>query len=158
MNLLALDPANMCGWALYKNGKVTSGTWDLSPKKLVRYEGGGVRFYRMRNKINDIHKKSKLDCIAYEEVRRHLGTEAAHSYGGYRAAIGAWCEEQNPKVPYSVYSVSAIKRAAIGSGRASKEQITEAAEKKFKIKTKSDDQADALWILYLMCKEVGIEL
>ena len=155
MKIIAIDPADKCGWAMYNDGIITSGVWELRPPKLKSYEGGGMRFARLRDQLNNLEN---VDRIAYEEVRRHLGTAAAHSYGGYKAKIMSWCEEQEPKVPYGVHSVSSIKKRATGSGRASKEDVKQAAEEKFKIVCASDDESDALWILVLTCESMGIKI
>lgn len=155
MKLLAIDPADKCGWAMYNDGIITSGVWTLRPPKLKGYEGGGMRFARLMDNLNNLEN---VDRLAYEEVRRHIGTAAAHSYGGYKAKMMSWCEKQEPKVPYCVYSVSSIKKRATGNGRASKEDVKLAAEKKFNIVCASDDESDALWILVLMCEDMGIEI
>lgn len=155
MRILAIDPADSCGWALYDNGKIKSGTWDLRPSKFKSYEGGGMRFARLRDKLN---KLGKLDRLGYEAVRRHLGTAAAHNYGGYKATLMSWCEDQEPKVPYCVYNVSSIKIKATGKGRASKEEMRLAAEKRFDKKIETDDESDALWILVLMCEDASVDI
>ncbi len=51
-------------------------------------------------------------------IRRHLGTDAAHCYGGFLAVLSAWCEENN--IPYQGVNVKTIKRFITGKGNASK--------------------------------------
>lgn len=142
--LLAIDPGTHCGWAIrHPGGSIDSGVWNL---KGSRYEGGGMRYLRVRQYLNQLHSTSKIDRIAYEEVRRHMGVDAAHVYGGIIATIGAFCEEQN--IPYEGIPVSTIKMVATGKGKASKEAMIAAAQAKWPGQNVIDDnQADALWIL-----------
>ena len=39
-----------------------------------------------------------IGAIYFEEVRRHLGVDAAHVYGGLLATLTAWCEHH--QIPY----------------------------------------------------------
>ena len=158
MKVLALDPADMCGWAIYDNGIIKSGVWELSPSKLKSFEGGGIRFSRLKDKLNSVLGEGNIERISYEAVRRHKGTAAAHVYGGYRATIMSWCEEQQPKIPYGVYSVQQIKKCATGKGNSSKDAVKEAAEERFNKNIERDDESDALWILVLMCKDMGLTI
>ena len=84
------------------------------------------------------------DAIYYEDVRRHLGTDAAHVYGGYLATLQAFCCEKNIKlVPVSV---GTIKKHWTGKGNANKyEMIKEARKRGFQ--PIDDNEADALAIL-----------
>lgn len=46
-----------------------------------------------------------LSLAVFEEVRRHLGVEAAHSYGSFCGILTAWCESH--QIPYSGVAVVA---------------------------------------------------
>src|SRR5687767_6031736 len=88
--ILGIDPGTHCGWALrHGEGRVDSGVWNLAPK---RFEGGGMRWVRLRTHLRELLGASRPAILAYEEVRRHAGTTAAHIYGGIVAVIQEECE------------------------------------------------------------------
>ena len=143
--ILALDLGTKCGWALLDSaGLVYSGTWDLAPQSQRRWEGGGMRYIRF---VDFLKKLPRPDRIAYEEVRRHKGVDAAHAYGGFQAALMAWCERES--IPYEAYPVGVIKKHATGKGNAGKDAMIAAAKVKFG-EVEDDNQADALWLLDLV--------
>jgi Holliday junction resolvasome RuvABC endonuclease subunit len=146
MKVLAIDPGTSCGYAwaeanhesALRATAARSGFWDLKPH---RHEGGGMRYLRLRGYLHKIAP----NVVVYEEVRRHLGTDAAHIYGGIIGEIGSFCELHN--IPYTAIPVGTVKKHATGKGNASKEAMLEAAIKQFGSPLGSHDQADALWIL-----------
>jgi Holliday junction resolvasome RuvABC endonuclease subunit len=143
--LLALDLGTTCGWCVHSHNRFDSGVWDLRGS---RYEGGGMRFVRFREKLNLIWKGwERIDRVAYEEVRRHLGVDAAHVYGGFQAMLSAWCDDQRPPVPYEGIPVGTIKRLATGKGNANKTAVLAAAQAKWPYRNIRDhNEADACWI------------
>lgn len=148
MRILAIDPGSRCGWALSDGGKVIgSGTWDLAPQRLRRFEGGGMRYVRLRQFLNEI---SIVDRVVVEEVRRHMGVDAAHIYGGVLATVTAWCEEQG--VAYSALPVKTAKKRFTGNGNASKDDmIAEAKRRGYDVA--DDNQADALAMLLITMED-----
>lgn len=145
MRVIAIDPGTHCGYAFTDDGRAQadfSGVWNL---KGGRFEGGGMRFVRMRKYFDEL-VKDEADCrVFFEEVRRHMGVDSAHIYGGIIAVISSVCEER--LVPYQAIPVGTIKKHATGRGNASKSQMVEAAQKKFGPEVIDDNRADALWIL-----------
>lgn len=155
MNILGIDPGTHCGWALrHRDGRmISSGVWDLAPK---RHEGGGMRYIRLRTYLREILPECEM--VAYEEVRRHMGVDAAHIYGGIIAVIAAECEAR--KLPYTALPVVSIKKHATGSGNpgarkkgqkavkgSTKMAMIAAAKRKWpEISIENDNHADALWI------------
>lgn len=139
---VGLDPGTACGWAaLDAEGKrLASGVWDLSSQ---RHAGGGMRFLRARRCFVEILDTFPGAVVAYEEVRRHAGTSAAHVYGGLIAVISAECEDRG--IAYSGRPVGAVKKHATGRGNASKEMMVGAALARWGVEV-GDDEADALWI------------
>jgi len=113
---------------------------DLSSKG---HAGGGMRYLKFRQFLTAFEPIP--DVVYYELVARHEGTAAAHVYGGLRAVLMAWCEEN--KIPYTGIPVGTIKKHATGKGNASKEMMIEAARTEFGYDGDSHDEADALWIL-----------
>ena len=85
---LALDLGTTTGWALRGyDGLITSGTSSFRPS---RYDGGGMRYLRFTNWLTEIDRLSgPIAAIWFEEVRRHVGTDAAHVYGGLMATLTA---------------------------------------------------------------------
>ncbi|MBU3748789.1 MAG: hypothetical protein FGM36_16180, partial [Burkholderiaceae bacterium] len=89
--ILALDLGTTTGWALRgSDGHITSGSESFRPQ---RFEGGGMRFLRFKRWLTEIKQScASIDCLHFEEVRRHVSTDAAHAYGGFLATLTAWCE------------------------------------------------------------------
>ena len=104
--ILALDLGTTTGWALRAHdGLITSGTVSFRPS---RYDGGGMRYLRFTNWLTELDQLSgPIAAIWYEEVRRHVGTDAAHVYGGLMATLTAWAELRG--VPYQGVPVGTIK-------------------------------------------------
>ena len=140
---LALDLGTRTGWAIGdRNIAPVFGTLDL---RGGRYEGGGMRFLRFRKHLHELLAGHLLvRRVVYEEVRRHLGTDAAHVYGGLMAVLQEECELR--KLPYEGIPVGTIKKHATGKGNANKQQMLTAAACKWAF-VKDDNQADALWLL-----------
>ena len=152
MAILALDLGTSCGWALElatKTAPLVSGCWDLRPGK---FDGGGMRFVKFRNQLNLLHDANRISQVVYEGVRRHLGVDAAHIYGGLMAHLQSWCEDKS--IPYAGVSVQAIKKFATGKGNASKDEVTAAVES-WGFRPCNDDEADAIALLRL-CQVKGV--
>lgn len=149
--ILGLDLGTTTGFAVGSEAHMVSGTWNL---KQGRYDGGGMRFVKFRTRLNEMHAAYPLDCVFFEEVRRHLGTTAAHAYGGYLAVLTEWCEENG--IPYSGLPVGEIKKSFCGSGNAKKEKmIDECMRRGFD--PCDDNEADAIAIFNLALERLGVE-
>ena len=152
--VIGIDPGTHCGFAVrHPDGDMHSGVWDLSGS---RYEGGGMRYVRLHRLLCELldcidwgdQPQSEFVLVAYEEVHRHLGTAAAHIYGGIVAVITQECEQRG--VPYLGIPVGTIKKYATGRGNSGKEAMIAAALEKWPqlwtAQTISSDEADARWI------------
>jgi Holliday junction resolvasome RuvABC endonuclease subunit len=147
LNTLAIDIGTTTGWAI-SGPPIISGTISFKPK---RFEGGGMRVLRFKNWLHETITQNNIQVIYYEEVRRHMGTDAAHIYGALEGQISSQCEEL--KIPYQGIPVGTIKKHATGSGNASKDVMINTAKAAFPDQQIDDDnQADALWILDLGLK------
>ena len=84
---LALDLGTTTGWALQSGmSKLESGSVSL---RTSRYDGGGVRYLRFRGWLDSMAADAgDIAAVYFEEVRRHIGTDAAHVYGGLLATLG----------------------------------------------------------------------
>ena len=145
--ILALDLGSTTGWALRApEGQIAHGFVSF---KSQRFEGGGMRYLRFRRWLTDM--KATLaapegpGAVYFEEVRRHLGVDAAHVYGGLLATLTAWCEHH--EIPYQGVPVGTIKRHATGHGNAGKHEVITAMRALGHAVT-DDNEADALAILH----------
>ena len=143
-SILALDLGTSTGWALRTGGDaIVSGTEHFKPS---RFEGGGMRFLRFKRWLTEIKQSADgLDAVYFEEVRRHLGVDAAHAYGGFMAHLTAWCEHH--QIPYQGIPVGTIKKHATGKGNASKDDMI-AAARAHGHSPADDNEADALALLH----------
>jgi len=141
--VLALDLGTTTGWALQAaDGLITSGTVSFRPS---RYDGGGMRYLRFRGWLEQLaHDSGGLTAIWFEEVRRHVGTDASHIYGGLMATLTAWAEMRG--VPYEGVPVGTIKRHATGKGNADKAAMV-AAVRARGFSPADDNEADAIALL-----------
>ncbi len=148
--ILALDLGTKTGWAIKSQNQITSGTIEFKPS---RFEGGGMRYLRFQKWLEEINQLSHgIDQVYFEEVRRHMGVDASHAYGGFLAYLTGWCEDKNPKIPYLGIPVKAIKKHITGNGNSKKEAVIEAV-KKLGFNPKDDNEADALALLDLVTKK-----
>jgi len=143
MATLALDLGTTTGWALRGfDGLITSGTVSFRPG---RFDGGGMRYLRFSNWLSEIDQLTgTISAIWFEEVRRHVGTDAAHVYGGLMATLTAWAELRS--VPYQGVPVGTIKRHVTGKGNADKLAMIAAARARG-FSPADDNEADAIAIL-----------
>lgn len=142
--ILSLDLGTTTGWAMrMRDGDIASGVQTFKPQ---RFEGGGMRFLRFKRWLNEIKQSvDGIDLLYFEEVRRHVGVDAAHTYGGLMAHLTAWCEHHN--IPYQGIPVGTIKKYATGKGNASKEEMLTAMVKRG-FAPIDDNEADALALLH----------
>lgn len=142
MRLLAIDPANKCGWA-HSSG--ASGTWDLSVR---RDESSGMRLLRLAAKLGEIHSGVGIDVVVFEAARHSAPKMqgALVAQAEIQGQIKVWCERAN--VEYRGYSPAEIKKHATGKGNAGKDAVMEAARSRG-WNPQDDNEADALWLLDL---------
>ena len=141
--ILALDLGTKTGWAFCNShGVISSGSKSFLN---TRFESVGMRFLKFNDWLNSVNYiDGGFDIVYFESVNRHLGTAAAHAYGGYMGVLMAWCEFA--KIPYQGIGVGTIKLSACGNGRASKkDMVNKAIELGFYVG--DDNQADAIHLL-----------
>ena len=142
--ILSLDLGTVTGWAISNStGRILSGTAQFKPR---RFEGGGMRYLRFERWLNEtLSVTGDISAVYFEEVRRHIGTDAAHAYGGFLGCLTAWCEQH--KIPYEGIPVGTIKKFITGKGNASKAEMITAA-KKHDHNPEDDNEADALALIH----------
>jgi len=148
--ILALDLGTTTGWALRTpDGAITSGSQSFRPQ---RFEGGGMRFLRFKRWLTELKAHADgIDSLHFEEVRRHVSTDAAHVYGGFLATLTSWCEHH--QIPYQGVPVGTIKKHATGKGNASKDEMITAMRRLGHVPT-DDNEADALAILHWASRSI----
>jgi hypothetical protein len=170
VTVLGYDLGTQCGWArceINDDGQQMwfAGELDLRSR---RHEGGGMRFLRFRQQLKEqlagtegqtgIIVPKPVDLVVYEEVARHLGTAAAHIYGGLLAVLQAELEQR--EIPYEGVPVGTIKKHATGKGNAGKELMLEFAYANWpagsgnSIDDITHNVADALWLTDYAVNEI----
>ena len=140
--ILSLDLGTQTGWAigdLDKKLHIASGTISFKPTK---FDSKGHRFVKFWDFLDELHKKYQFNFCIYEAVRRHIGTDASHMYGGYMYHLQHWCIKKN--MEYTGIAVGAIKKHITGKGNSNKEKVIEAVKSKLNIIPTDDNQADAI--------------
>jgi len=152
--ILALDPALSCGWALGDmrggpEGRIASGTWDLHNRRGERQDPGGP-FVRLESLLDaTLRRYGKPDLLALEDwfargryaIKVHVGLIVTAEAWAWRAGF----------IPLVRYSPARIKKTS-GNGAASKDDMMRSADRYFRTKVESADEADALW-LYQLARE-----
>ena len=149
--ILALDLGTQTGWAIGGRGcNVTSGTISFKPN---RFEGGGMRYLRFANWLDELERLvDGISEVYFEEVRRHLGVDAAHAYGGFLGGLTSWCESN--QIPYLGVPVGSIKKHITGKGNAGKRKVMDAVMARGFNPT-DDNEADAIALLDLVLTQKG---
>ena len=139
------DLGTTTGWASmssFRTAAITSGTVSFKPS---RYDGGGMRYVRFRAWLDGVAADTHgIAAVHFEEVRRHLSTDAAHVHGGLLATLTAWCEQQS--IAYQGVPVGTIKRFITGRGNADKAAVIDAIRARG-YSPADDNEADAIAIL-----------
>lgn len=146
---LRLDLGTSLGWAIDDGRSITSGTVSFANR---RFEGGGMRYLRFERWLAETHVTTLFGEVAFEEVHRHRGTDAAHVYGGLLAVLTKWCEQN--AIPYEGVPVSAIKREATGKGggKGTDKDAIVVAMRARGHEPANDDEADAIALAYALRK------
>ena len=149
MRVIALDLGTRTGFAIQSGRTTISGTMDFTPK---RFESSAMRFVRFRQWITELVMDGPCH-IAFEEVRRHMGTDAAHCYGGLLAHLLEITEVNG--IACEGIPVGTIKRHATGKGNAGKPLMIDAALNRWPHQDVQDDNhADALCLLdYILTRD-----
>jgi Holliday junction resolvasome RuvABC endonuclease subunit len=139
MPILALDPATHMGWAL---SPLISGVWDLS---LKRDESTGMKFMRLRAKLNELSENYRIRLVVYEAARNaapKMQGALVHQ-AQLQAIIIDWATTAG--IESKGYSPKEIKKWATGNGNASKDAMVAFAKKRWLgVQILDDNHADAL--------------
>ena len=145
-NILGLDVATHTGWATL----TASGEWDFTPK---RDESKGMRLIRFKAKLKEICDAEDIKVITYERVSG-FHKNALIVAGELTGVLKLFCEERG--IEYRAYSAAEIKKFASKSGKASKADMVRLAKEKYEMEGNSDNQADALHLIYLTIHDLNL--
>jgi len=145
MKILALDLATQLGWADYNGELILSGTESFAVKA---GDSPGLRFLMFDIWLRDMMLSGGYDVVGYEQA--HLrGGPPTWVIVGMIAIMKKLCAEFD--VEFTDKHTGTIKKFATGHGKASKQDMIDAAESKFPYqKIIDDNQADALHLLSLV--------
>ena len=103
-----------------------TGVWNLHPP---RTGASGYRYREFDVLVRGAIISQNVNLVAYEDVKAHAGTLAAHAYGGFLAILEVACGDLG--VPLKALGVGAIKKFATGKGNADKETMVLAARRRW---------------------------
>jgi len=147
LTILTLDLGTTTGFAIQKDERISSGIKNF---KATRFQSSDRRYFNFKRWLQSIHDSFKPNVVYYEEVRKHIGVDAAHAYGGFKAILTEWC--QSNRTSYEGVHVGTIKKFITGKGNANKQKVIEAVRKRGRF-PQDDNEADALAIMYYVLEE-----
>lgn len=141
MNILCLDLGSKTGWAAFSGDSLHSGVQDFS---LKRGESPGMRFLYFEAWLTNVIRLVKPVIIVHE-MAHHRGGHATAALLGMVAFLQKRCAESG--IEHASIHSGSLKKHATGKGNSSKDEMIDAAKKRFNIEIIDDNHADALWIL-----------
>ncbi len=99
-NILALDLGTTMGWAMAIGGSISSGSLSFKP---THFDSLSCRYTRFQRWLGT-KASHGLNDVVFEAVRRHQGTIASQTYGGFMATM--WCDSEG--LPYEGVPVGTI--------------------------------------------------
>ena len=162
MHIIALDLGTKTGFAEYADGEAITQQWLIHHEsKRTKTHRNGRRIDALLHRLNFMLSAPEYmpDVIYYEKVMAHRGKNgktniyAAHCYGALEGALQYWCLLHGVRLESA--GVTEIKKA-FGNGSLSKKGMQKSAMILWGIDNISEDEADALGLLWLACKQEGV--
>jgi Holliday junction resolvasome RuvABC endonuclease subunit len=105
--------------------------------------GGPVqRLLLLQSQLDQMAARGDVATVAYEEVRRHTGTQAAHVWGALEGVVQLAAARHGWRL--LPVGVGTVKRRLTGSGAARKGSMVRAACTRWGLGECGEDEADAL--------------
>ena len=146
--ILALDVGTDSGYAIRKlsTEEIHSGSFSHKRKQ---GDHPGKRYVEFEKCLDSLANDYAISRVCCEEpmgnFKSHVATLVVCGYVG---VVQAWCARM--KLPFVGYPQKAVKKKATGKGNARKPEMISAARAKWPhLGIKTDDEADALWVLEL---------
>lgn len=149
MIVVGLDVATRCGWARWSDGEWTTGVVDCSPRS--KNEPDGMRFTRLADALPGIIAGANAVILEQPYSR---GSRTKQVLGGLLAV--ALVAVERVGCDYSFVHPSAVKTAATGKGRASKEEVVAGIRERTGLGGLSDDEADAVGVVLHGLEHFGL--
>lgn len=142
--ILGLDTASITGFCKYEIETKTiieSGTINLVK---LRGESNGILFLKFSSWLKNQLKEKNIILVVYEQAH-HRGGGATEIGVNLTGIIQELCEKY--KIEYTRVRTTTLKKFATENGRASKEEMINAANKLLKNRIVVDDnEADAIHV------------
>lgn len=147
MVILGLDLAGITGYGVMQGTGhlLNSGTWDIRPRT---GESPGMRYARLRAKLRTLFEAWPILSLVIYEAAHHRGRPATEQALGCQAVVQELCAEYG--FDHSSVHSSSLKKFAVGSGRADKALMVAEVRRRWGLKTRDDNEADAV-----LCAEYG---
>jgi Holliday junction resolvasome RuvABC endonuclease subunit len=148
--VLGLDLGGKLGWCVLDGAELRAASVQrLGVKSGPRgglVEVPGLRAHDLRSFLRALLEQHVPNVLAFERVRRHAGTDAAHVYGALRHAVLEVAATMDRPPRLVEVEVAEGKRALAGKGNADKAAMVAAAEKLHPGRPWPEDAADALGV------------
>lgn len=142
--ILALDLGTHTGMACqFSDGEIKSEEWLCG---IERGESSGMRYLKFQSRL--VGQKiimHGIDLVVYEKPH-HRGGAPTEYLLGFATHLQSFCAKRN--IEYTTVHTATLKKQTTGNGRASKKDMIKAAEKLTGKDIVSDNEADAVCILY----------
>jgi len=149
MKILGFDCATNTGWAVLEDEKIVESGVQSFVKK--RGQSNGILFLKFRAWVVELIAMVKPDVIVFEQAH-FRGGAATEICVGLQTRVQEAAEEA--KIDYMPVTTSQVKKALLGKGRGSKEEMIAAAELILGRAPQTDDEADAVGVCLAAWEEL----
>lgn len=135
--ILALDPANLCGW--WHSGLQEGGTWNLTVNPIES------RYVALRRHVMEVALRCPVQAIAYEDAGFGSPFASTKQVHNHLIGIVLLCAGELG-VPAVGYKPQTIKSMAQTGAKRNKEGSIRTAKMLLQYDARDDNEADARWI------------
>lgn len=153
--IMAVDPAKTLGVGLLLGRKrLKSGSFSMPTTKKRDHPGDRLTAFRtllwieLQRVVNMalVRAKRQPDVLVIEWAEGMRNGDAMAMHGYIRNLVLEWASELSRRIPIAKVGPTQVKKHATGNGSATKEEMMDAARKRWRFRPKTHDEADALWI------------